>query len=140
MKNLTDIAKRVFKYKHRQPKRLLMSRNDYMIDEEKDEFYQVEYNLVAASLGPICQGARRVHTQINAMTKTSDTNNPLELNNTKPFIEAFKAAYKAYNKPQSIIVVIADYGNNLFDHLFPFEEIQLAGWVLIFISIIIPYI
>ena len=104
-----------------------MARNDYMIEEENNEFYQVEYNLFAASLGPICQGARKVHTLINNMSNSDDCNIPASLDNSTPFIDALKAAHQAYGKEDAIIVNISDYGNNLFDHLFPIEALNEAG-------------
>ena len=98
-----------------------------MIEEENDQFFQVEYNLFAASLGPICQGARNVHTLINNMTGSEDSNQPAALNNSIPFIEAMKAGHEAYGKKEAIIVNVSDYGSNLFDHLFPIEALNEAG-------------
>jgi Eukaryotic glutathione synthase, ATP binding domain len=70
------IADNVINYPHRQKKRLTMSRNDYMVEEENNAFYQVEYNLIAASLGSMSQGAREVHNTLNSMTGVEDSNYP----------------------------------------------------------------
>ena len=98
-----------------------------MVEEENNAFFQVEYNLIASSLGPICQGARKVHTTLNGITDSIKSNSPLNLDNTEPFIKAFKAAHKAYGKKEAIIVSIADNGTNKFDQLFPIEDLALAG-------------
>ena len=128
MKNLLRIAKNVHDYPHRQQKKLIMARNDYMIEEENSKFFQVEFNLIASSLGPICQGARTVHTQINQMLKSEDSNNPENLNlNTEAFVDAFKAAHKAYGVKDAIIVNVNEYGTNLFDQMFPVDDLLAEG-------------
>ena len=127
MMNLVKIANSVHSYPHRQTKRLIMSRNDFMVEEENNAFYQVEYNLIAAALGPISQGGRKVHTLLNVLTKEEDSNEPLDLKNSQCFIEAFKCAHKAYGNPDAVIVAIKDNGNSLFDHLFMIEELLLSG-------------
>ena len=127
MEKLCGIAENVYNAPHRQKLRLTMSRNDYMVEEENDAYFQVEYNLIAASLGPLCERTRKVHRIINSMTESSDANVPSVLNNSHTFIDALKAAVKAYGKKNAVIVTVADNGTNLFDHLYPFEELALAG-------------
>lgn len=104
-----------------------MSRNDYMVEEDNGAFYQVEYNLIAASLGSISQGAREVHNSINSMTRVEDSNFPSHLDNNKVFVDAFKAAHKAYGNPDAVIVSLVDTGSSVFDHIFMFEDLELSG-------------
>ncbi len=122
-----NIAEKVSKDPHRQKKRLIMSRNDYMVEEENKAFYQVEYNLIASSLSSICEGARVAHNVINRMTGVNDSNTPEHLRNTQIFIEAFKAAHKAYGKPEAVIVALVDTGSSLFDHIFMQDDLELSG-------------
>lgn len=127
MEKLCGIAESVYNAPFRQKLRLTMSRNDYMVEEQNDTYFQVEYNLIAASLGPLCEKTRKVHKVINSLTESSDSNIPSVLNNAHPFIDALKAAVKTYGKKNAVIVTVADNGTNLFDHLYPFEELELSG-------------
>lgn len=127
MVKLCEIATKVYNAPFRQKLRLIMARNDYMIEESNGAFYQVEYNLIAASLGPLCQKTRKVHKTLNHLTESKDLNVPASLNNTEPFIQAFKSAVEAYGKKNAVIVAIADNGTNIFDHLFPFEDLEASG-------------
>lgn len=117
MKNFLRITKKVYDYPHRQQKSLIMARNDYMLEEENDRFFQVEFNLIAASLGPVCEGTRKVHRTINQLTNTPDSDLPQSLApNTEEFIKAFKAAHKAYGKKEAVIVmVMGENENSKFD-------------------------
>jgi hypothetical protein len=68
MTGLLKIAENVKDYPFRQKARLQMARNDFMIEEENNKFYQVEYNLIASGMGPICEEAHKVHKILNDMT------------------------------------------------------------------------
>ena len=111
-----------------------MSRNDYMVEEENNAFYQVEYNLIAASLGSMSQGAREVHNTLNSMTGVDDSNHPRHIQNNEAFVEGFKAAHKYYGKPNAVIVSLVDVGSNVFDHMFMLEDLEVSGQDTIFKS------
>lgn len=100
-----------------------------MVEEENSKFYQVEYNLIAAGMGPICEQTKKVHNIINGMTgkPSSDIK---DLENTQTFTDAFIEAHKLYGNPEAIIVKINQNEDaNKFDQLFPIEGLSDHGIV-----------
>jgi len=104
-----------------------MARNDYMFEEDSGEFFQVEYNLHAASTGSLCQGSRKVHQILNAMTGRPH-GNPKNLENTPEFVKALKIGFEAYGNPDAIILVLTDNGSNIFDQICYLDELALQGY------------
>jgi hypothetical protein len=47
-------------------------------------------------------------------------------------VEGFKAAHISYGKPDAVIVSLVDVGNNVFDHIFMLEDLEVSGYDTIF--------
>jgi hypothetical protein len=104
-----------------------MARNDFMFEEETGDFYQVEFNLFAASLGSICEGTRKVHRALNALTGRR-LGDPEKLENTSEFLKALVAGHKAYGNPDAVILMLTDCGSNVFDKNVYLDELALQGY------------
>ena len=125
--NLLKIANAVYDAPHRSKKRLIMARNDFMADEAKNEFFQVEFNLIASSLFSICQGAREVHNITNSLTE-GKVDAGLKLDTIRKYTEALRAGFKAYGNPEAVVVIVIDpLESNLFDGFAMHDELALEG-------------
>jgi len=122
MKNLLDIAEKVYDDPHRSKARLLIARNDYMIEKTEKGLipYQVEFNLIASGMGPINEQVQKVHQILNLRTKKADYLADQRLNTTEELTKGLIAAHNFYGVKNAIIVVInKSTDKNIFDQMFP---------------------
>lgn len=82
--------------------------------QEDGSSYQVEPNLIAASLGPMSQRVRSVHTSLNQLLDGKITI-PNQIDNHTLFVEAMKVAHEMYGDSEAIIICVVDKGTNVFD-------------------------
>lgn len=131
MTKLLEIAENVKDAPHRNPVRLTMARNDFMVEKQDSQYqvYQVEYNLIASGMGPICEEIKKVHIILNSMEHGSSvTQDDKTLQNTKCFSQALETAHQLYGVQDAIIVKVnQSFDKNQYDQLFPVEYLAHKG-------------
>lgn len=86
-----------------------------MVEEENNRFYQVEMNLISASLGSLAQGTRVVHNRLNQVFE-GEQRFPTKLANFEMVGKALYNASMMYgNWNQTVIVTVSDDVANAFD-------------------------
>jgi glutathione synthase len=107
--------------------RFAISRNDYMIEPDSN-FYQVEFNLIASSLGPISQRHRLALQAIDRDFETTDKSlTPVDEDNEKFLADSLAAAHAAYGVPEAIIVLVCAQEKNVFDQWCPSRRLAIQG-------------
>lgn len=119
-----NIYKKVLQCKTAQKIRCGISRNDYMMEED-GSYYQVELNLIAASLGPISESHLKGLQDIDALfgqTPCTWTNPNREF-----LTESLYQAFLAYGNPKAIMVMVAPKERNVVDQWAPSKELLKKG-------------
>src|SRR3990167_95318 len=107
--------------------RFAISRNDFMIEPD-DNFYQVEFNLIASGMGPISQRHQKALQSIDRDFGTTDkTLTPVEEDNEKFLADSLAAAHQAYGVPDAVIVLVCSQEKNVFDQWCPSRRLALQG-------------
>ena len=125
---LALIAEKVIKNNTHSKYKLLLARNDFMVDEENEKAIQVEFNLIASGLGILSQYHKTFAQTLEKMIgeKKEDHNQIKENWNLKTkemFFTAFKEAFNLYGDSNAIIVYIVDEGQNTF------SQEELIPWL-----------
>lgn len=125
----TNIIRKVKDSKIKQGLKLAISRNDVML--QGDQFYQVEFNLIASSLGPISQRHSQALGRLNSIfgdSKEQEKLSEAQLSNNEEFLfKAMKDTYEAYGNPKAVIVMVARKEKNVFDQYAPQTLLLQAG-------------
>src|SRR3990167_3396200 len=107
--------------------RFAISRNDFMIEPD-DNFYQVEFNLIASGMGPISQRHQKALQSIDRDFGTTDkTLTPVEEDNEKFLADSLAAAHQAYGVPDAVIVLVCDLEKNAVDQWAPSDSLAEKG-------------
>lgn len=86
-----------------------------MLDEQKDNFFQVEMNLFSAAGGSTSQGTRSVHTRLSNLLEREERF-PKKLRNIEMVTEALYNAALLYGKlGECVIVTVANDIGHSFD-------------------------
>ena len=108
LRRLNSISQSVNSDPKKQSKgRLILCRNDYMIDQVDGVPKQVEVNLMAASLGMLSEGTRKTHQVLNQLTGRPK-GSPLELDDMARFADAIKTAHTLYQKEEAVVVIVTE--------------------------------
>lgn len=111
-------------------KKLLISRNDF-IREGEDGIFQVEYNMIASSLGPISERHDAVMTRMEydfrdvKLPKQEVIYN--EEKNEDFLVEGLKAGHEAYGNPDAMIVMVCGEEKNVLDQWAPAQKLSALG-------------
>jgi len=97
--------------------KLLLARNDFMVDEDSSKATQVEFNLIASGLGILSEYhktfAKTLEKMIGSPEEKKKEDN-WNLKTKEMFFTAFKEAYNMYGNSNAVIVYIVDQGQNTF--------------------------
>ena len=108
LRNLNTISLDVNNSSNKKAKgRLILCRNDFMIDHIDGAPKQVEVNLMAASLGLLSEGTRKAHQVLNQLTgKTKGL--PSEIDNMQKFADAIKTAHCLFGNNEAVVVIVTE--------------------------------
>jgi glutathione synthase len=128
----TDIIRKMKQTKSICKYRYAISRNDFMVQDD-GRFYQVEFNLIASSLGPI--SGRHYHSISRICTKFGDLPSPHSKASSFPstgenedfLIQSMLAAHKVYGNPKAILVYVCGREKNVFDIFSPAKRLEEEG-------------
>lgn len=94
-------------------------RNDFMFDDKRKNFYQIEYNTIATSLGSIEDRVSKSLVEISKKFGAGwdiGPNKIYETNNVDMYAEGLMETFEAYGVPDSVIFTIIDPNEvNLYD-------------------------
>lgn len=128
----TEIIRKMKQSKTACKFRYAISRNDFMVQEDS-RFFQVEFNLIASSLGPI--SGRHYHSISRISTKFGDQPSPHSKKASFPstgenedfLIQSMLAAHRAYGNPKAILVYVCGREKNVFDIFSPAKRLEEEG-------------
>lgn len=126
--NLTAILRKVKASKTAQRARLSISRNDFMLDKS-GQLKQVEYNLIAAGMGPITESHAAGLQLQAAQWKEAQTGQNLQRTHSsrKFLVRAMKAAWKHYGNKDAVILMVAERHCNNIDQYSAAVELAKCG-------------
>ena len=92
--------------------KLLLARNDFMVDEANSKATQVEFNLIASGLGILSEYhktfSKTLEKMIGNKQEKKESNDNWSLKTKEMFFTAFKEAYNIYGNSDAVIVYIVD--------------------------------
>ena len=128
----TSIIRKTKGNKNTTSKKCSITRNDVMVQDD-GRFFQVEFNMIASSLGPISE---KHHHSLNRIAKIfGDKPSPFTdkdeltsaVDNLDFVTKSLIATHKSYGNPDAIIVFLCGKEKNVFDIFAPLSGLKEAG-------------
>lgn len=114
-------------FNHKKPV-VYINRHDFMFDQEWENFLQIEYNLMATSMGFHSNNLNKMLNQYYILNRGKKLhfveNNYLEFH-----LQSFVKFWSYYNNPEAYIgIVLSDHEGNIFETV-QFEELLLSAGI-----------
>jgi len=125
---LTSLLRKVKDSKTAQTATLAITRNDFIADKSR-QFLQVEFNMIAAGMGPICDNhAKTMYHMGKALEDAGvDESDFLYADSDEFLAKAMESAWRYYGNQESIIVMICNREKSAYEQFSQSKNLAERG-------------
>ncbi|KAI4367867.1 hypothetical protein MLD38_016490 [Melastoma candidum] len=125
---LLDIHGKMMELNKKEDIRLGLHRSDYMLDEQTKLLLQIEFNTISSSFPGLSCLVTRLHRyliQVYGDNLGLDAQRIPENSATTKFAEALAKAWKEYNNPKAVVLIVVQPGErNMYDQHWLFSVLR----------------